>query len=293
MNVQPGAHRSVSRVRNPRSILTVLSPPNHLPYRHESGHAPQPAGCTVARFALSSEVKPQITAALSVGDRVRSALLHLSDGHPIFVGRDADGRVAQGHGHAWFLPSDDDADGLIDHVVVHVRGGFDPAAVRALQRLRWVWGHDLQRVELVMTGLGAPEDLGCVGRAPGSATRSPQLGESRIWESLTPFVPPRHTKVRGGILRDAPGDQVTRLLEARGLPGAIINEIAPHELAPPAPAQPIAWDHFQRLRARGGGSRASSQAFGFRLRFPQPVRGPIAVGYASHQGLGQFIAVAE
>lgn len=255
--------------------------------------APAQAAPTVARFEISSAVMPRLTAALSVGDRVRAALLHHSDGHPIFVGRDADGQIARGHGHAWFLPSDDDGDGVLDHVVVFARGGFDRAALRAFDLLRRVWGHGGHDLELVLTGLGLPEELGRIGRDPRSPTRSPQLGRARVWESQTPFVPPRHTKIRGGVVRDAPRDQVARLLEAHGFPRASVEELAPGALTPPSPVPPIAWYEFHRLRARGGGRRAATGAFGFRVRFEEPVQGPIAVGYAAHQGLGQLIAVAE
>ena len=37
--------------------------------------------------------------------------------------------------------------------------------------------------------------------------------------------------------------------------------------------------------------RDTNGAFGFRLRFDHEVIGPIAVGYAAHQGLGQFVAI--
>jgi CRISPR-associated protein Csb2 len=257
-------------------------------------HRTRPAAApTVARFALSSSVLPRLTVALSVGDRVRQALLYQSNGHPIFVGRGADGQIALGHGHAWFLPSDDDADGLLDHVVVHAKSGFDRAALRALERLRRVWGYGGHDLELVLTGLGSPEDLGRVRRDSRSPTRSPQLGTARVWESQTPFVPPRHTKIRGGVVRDAPHEQVARLLEAQGFPPASVEELAHGALTPPCPVPPIAWYRFHRLRAQGGGRRASAGAFGFRVRFEAPVTGPIAVGYAAHQGLGQLIAIAE
>lgn len=248
---------------------------------------------TVARFELSSAVLPRLTAALSVGDRVRAALLHHSDGLQVFVGRDAAGQIAQGHGHAWFLPSDDDADGLLDHVVVYAREGFDRAAVLAIERLRRVWGHGGHDLELVLTGLGTPEDLGRIGRDVRSPTRSPQLGRARVWESLTPFVPTRHTKIRGGVVRDAPAEQVVRLLEAQRFPRALVQPLEPHEITPPSPVPPIAWYRFQRLRTRGGGRRAATGAFGFRVRFEEQVTGPIALGYGAHQGLGQLIAAAE
>jgi CRISPR-associated protein Csb2 len=278
-----------SRPPGSRFVRYRFDPDKIVPsHRHRARPAKAP---TVARFALSSSVLPRLTVALSVGDRVRQALLHQSDGHPIFVGRDAEGQIALGHSHAWFLPSDDDADGLLDHVIVHARGGFDRAALRALERLRRVWGYGGHDLELVLTGLGSPEELGRVRRDPRSPTRSPQLGTARTWESQTPFVPPRHTKKRGGVVRDAPHEQVTRLLEAQGFPPASVEDLGHGALTPPCPVPPIAWYRFHRLRSKGGGRRASTSAFGFRVRFADPVTGPIAVGYAAHQGLGQFIAV--
>jgi len=261
--------------------------PSEISQRRHARPATTP---TTARFEISSAVMPRLTMALSVGDRVRKALLKEGAGHPIFVGRDAGGQVARGHGHAWFLPSDDDGDGLLDHIVVHVRGGFDRDALRALERLRRVWGHGGHDLDLVLTGLGSPVELGRLRRDPRQPTRSPQLGTARVWESQTPFVPPRHPKLRAGVLRDTPHEQVARLLEAQGFPRASVEELEARDLTPPAPSPPIAWYRFRRIRTEGGGRRTSG-AFGVRIRFEQPVTGPIAVGYAAHQGLGQFIAV--
>lgn len=258
--------------------------------RTRSGAAP-----TAARFALSSAVLPRLTQALSVGERVRQALLHLSDAHLVFLGRDAEGQVQRGHSHAWFLPADDDADGLLDHVVVYARVGFDRDALRALERLRRVWGHGGHDLELALVGVGEPGDgvdaLGCMRSDNRSPMRAPQLGRARTWESHTPFVPPRHVKVRGGIVRDAPHEQVARLLQARGLSPVSVEPLDARDLSPPRPPSPIEWYRFRRLRAEGGGRRAGSTGYGFRLKFADPVTGPVAVGYAAHQGLGQFVAI--
>jgi CRISPR-associated protein Csb2 len=249
---------------------------------------------TAARFALSSPTLPPLTKALAVGERVRMALLRCSDGHLVFAGRDAAGRVArseQRHEHAWFLPADDDADGSLDHVVVCAHAGFDSAALRALVDLRRVWGHGGAVLELTLVGLGSPRTLGGLRGAIPRRDMAPQLGTARVWESLTPFVPPRRTKVRTSSVRDAPDEQVSRLLALHGFPAARVEPLAPDAVTPPRPLSPIDWSCFRRLRSFGDGSRGANAAFGFRLRFDQPVTGPIALGYAAHQGLGQFVAV--
>lgn len=259
-----------------------------------AGCATEAAGLTVtaARLALSAMELPSLADALAVGDRVRMALLHYSDGHPLFSGRDAAGQVKRGprHDHAWFLPADDDADGAIDHVVVYARGGLDLTALRSLAQLRRVWGHGAPDLTTRLVDLGSPSELGCLRRDTRGA-RTAQLGTARVWESLTPFVPPRHIKHRAGGVRDAPHEQVARLLALYDRPPARIEPLAPEQATLPRPPS-IPWRRFQRRRASGGGSRGADLAFGFRLSFDRPVVGPIALGYAAHQGLGQFVAVA-
>jgi CRISPR-associated protein Csb2 len=247
---------------------------------------------TAARLALSSAARPSLADALVVGDRVRRALLRCSDGHPIFSGYDAAGQVMRGaqHNHAWFLPADDDGDGAIDHVVVYAQAGFDVAALRALVELRRLWGHGVPTLNVTLVAVGSPGELGCL-RGAQRGTRTSQLGTARVWESLTPFVPPRHIKHRASGVRDAPHDQVARLLALHGRPASRIEPLTP-EHATPLRSASIAWQHFQRRRVAGGGSRGADLALGFRLIFDEPVMGPIALGYAAHQGLGQFVAVA-
>jgi CRISPR-associated protein Csb2 len=248
---------------------------------------------TTARFALIAAILPPLEYALAVGDRVRMALLRCSDGHPVFLGRDPAGRVARGqrHDHAWFLPADDDADGSLDHVVVHARAGFDRAALQALSQLRRVWGHGGSDLELRLVDLGSPHELGCLRRDALRREAASQLGTARVWESLTPFVPPRHIKVRASGVRDAPQEQVVRLLALHGFPAAQVEALAAGDVTPPRPLAAIDWHRFRRIRTSGGGCRGANAAFGFRLRFERAVTGPIALGYAAHQGLGQFVAV--
>lgn len=258
-----------------------------------AAHTVPPPRPTVAaaRFALSATALPLLADAIAIGDRVRMSLIRHSDGHPIFTGRDAIGNVRRGlhHDHAWFLPADDDGDGAIDHVVVYARGGFDLPAIRALARLRRVWGHGGPDLTVTLVAMGSPHDLGCL-RRDGSRIRTAQLGTARIWDSLTPFVPPRHIKYRATGVRDAANEQLARLLALHGRPLPRIEPLAPEDATAPRPPA-IAWQRFRRRRTVGGGSRGGDVAFGFRLCFDQPLTGPIALGYAAHQGLGQFVAV--
>lgn len=249
---------------------------------------------TVARFACSSAVLPQLTEALSVGDRLRVALMKHSDAHPVFSGRLASGEIRTGHDHAYFAPSDEDADGKIDHVLVHAREGFDDHAVFALQRLRKVWGHGGHDLFLTLIALGQVEDFGALRRDADRLGASALLGPhggARVWESHTPFVPPRHTKIRRGSLVDCPEDQVRALLVRMGIDtDLVIERVSVRQLSMPPPA-PSGWYRFRSQRWRGGGARGNLSGIGFRLSFAEPVHGPIALGYGAHQGLGHFVAI--
>jgi CRISPR-associated protein Csb2 len=239
---------------------------------------------TVARFAIRSAVLPRLHEALALGERLRMSAMSQSrkvsgQARPVLSGH---GELAN-HQHAMYLSTADDPTnaerGSIDHVLITARAGFDEEEIIALQRLRWVWGRGGHDIELVLTELGQAADIGGT-KPPCSAV----LAESRIWESVTPFVPTRHPKTVRGVAVETVRDQLCRgceqLLGVR-----------------PVDVQPVGdramWSRFRRRRISGGGSRGPDMACGARLVFEQPVRGPIALGYGAHFGLGTFVGVRD
>lgn len=241
---------------------------------------------TVARFALSSAVLPRIEDAVSIGDRMRQALMAHSrrisgNALPAFSGHDAEGSPLRDHHHAFYLPADDDGDQRIDHIVVWARAGFDGEAREALESVRRLWGTGGHDIHVALVGLGTPSDY-----AFAHSDASPRhLGSARVWRSSTPFVLTRHPKQRRGLWIDTPQDQVMRGLAALGLPlPTAVAEITSTDA-------PIAWHRFVCRRRGGGAIAASTRGYGFRLMFAEAVQGPIALGYGAHQGLGQFVAL--
>jgi len=246
---------------------------------------------TVARYAVHSSVLPAFGDAITIGERMRQALLAHSRGgagisHPAFLGRDEHGMPMQGNRHAYFLPEDADSDGRIDHILIWCREGFDARARQALQSVTRLWGADGHDLWLALIALGGATDH---GTQPGIRRdgASAACGRSRIWRSATPFVPPRHPKLRGGVWTDQPTQQVAALLEREGLPGAEVR------LLPDSRDQAgeLRWSRFRRRRQRGGGARGVDAGLGFELRFATPVVGPIVIGYGAHFGLGRFEAM--
>lgn len=258
----------------------------HSPTLQRAADAAAPV---VAWFAISAAARPAITRAIAVGDCVRRALVAHSDGHPTFVGK-MDGAPRAGHGHAFVLPADDDGDGRLDRIVICARDGFDERALAALERLHQapVWGYGGPDLRMTWLATCRADDVGgLVGESMRG--RAAQLGLARIWESHTPFVPPRFPRKHGRRTADTVEAQARRMIAGLGMPApATITPLAGEETPAGVP-----WDRFLLRRQRGGGACGLMRGHGLRLVFDRPVRGPIALGYGAHQGLGQFVAVAR
>ena len=50
----------------------------------------------------------------------------------------------------------------------------------------------------------------------------------------------------------------------------------------------VGWASFRMARTCGDGRRAGSAGYGFRIEFAESVRGPVALGYGAHFGMGGF-----
>lgn len=238
---------------------------------------------TVARYAIRSPVLPRVQEALAVGERLRISLMSQSrkvsgDARSVFTGH---GESASEHRHAMYLSSSDhpqnSSRGLIDHLVVAAKAGFEEQDVVALQRLRRLWGRGGHDLELILVGVGDATDFGGM-----DLPQAPALATSCIWESATPFVPVRHPKTVRGQETNTIEDQLR--LGCEQLLG-----VSPIAVAPMG--ERVEWSRFRRRRSDGGGRRGPDRAYGARLTFDQPVQGPIALGYGAHFGLGLFIPV--
>lgn len=279
---QPPGSRWVEYLR-PRDALDVVLPrprprPRALP--------------TVARFAVTSTVRPRLTEALRWGENIRKRLLSLAgDGAPaVFVGHRADGTPAQGHEHVHVVAESNDRRGLITHVVVYAPMGFDEDARRTLERLTRAWALG-REIDLMLLGMGQPKDFAA---RHGDRLDCPLFATSATWESRTPFVPTRHGKRTkdgsprldaDGLQLDGPQADVRRLLQLRGLPPATIEPVDHRELG----GRPTRWLEFTTFRSKDDRDRPHMGPCGFRLRFDEPVTGPILLGYGSHFGLGVFV----
>jgi CRISPR-associated protein Csb2 len=184
------------------------------------------------------------------------------------------------------------ADGEITHITIYAPAGFDYEDQKALAELDRIWRGDDLEIRVILQGFGQPQDFGGTDLERGQCKL---LARSRAWVSRTPFIPTRHPKVTraGALKRDASGLQIgsaehdlLRLLEQAGFPRpAAVEPVAGTSLG----GRNVSWHAFQRRRETSRGRPAANGAgYGFRIEFPEMVQGPVAVGYASHFGMGGF-----
>ena len=252
---------------------------------------------TVARFLVAGRPLPRIEEAVKVGEVMRRAALaqfgwkkdeatgRSSPSAPWQIsGRDADGQPLgdPAHPHAFWLPEDADSDGWIDHISVYIESGIDDEVRARLDKITRLWiaptqysdGDDPEAVKewrLALEGFGRPVDFAGSARIFGVASK---------WRSMTPFLAAGHLKASG-----YPGE-VVRLLRRRGLDadGVEVEEL---EGIAVGGTEHRAL-HFHRFRSRGGEKQPDATGALLRVRFPQPIAGPLAIGFGSHFGLGLF-----
>lgn len=205
---------------------------------------------------------------------------------PELTGKDADGKPLTGHRHAHLLPLDLDGDGHLEHILIYAPMGLGARAQQAVRSLKRTWTKGgIGELRVALAGQGALDQLRQLPphlHAGVAALLGPPVG-ARVWTSSSPLVLPRHQKRRG---RNTLGGQVAAELVSRDLPIAAI-EVLPWD----DQTRPLR--HAIRVRSHPAKPPPIDAAFAVRLVFETPVRGPVALGYGSHFGLGLFIAAED
>lgn len=252
------------------------------------------------RYRLDAKPLPSITSSVDVGDRARlAAMSHYSrrtGERPTerLSGHGESGPLMDRHRHAYYLPTDEDGDGRLDHLTIYCREPFTDREIDALRQIRRLWSApDGARgaafeVELLTVGTYADRDIPAL----------PIFRPSRRWLSATPFLLTRHPKTYkdgrpkldpAGRQVDGPEAQLRREWEWLHPGGARISTVrflVCHE--PHGGSRRVRWTEYRRWRETGRGP-AFAHPYGLEVVFDREVAGPIALGYASHYGLGLFI----
>jgi CRISPR-associated protein Csb2 len=276
----PPAAQVVPYRRPLRALKTVAT---KIAPRRRSGAA---ALVTTARFAVYGKPLPRIEDAVRVGEALRLAAMGCAkkrlgpESIPVELsGHDLDQHTC--HIHAFWL-SDPNDRGEIDHVLVHAAGGFGPDAVRVLGALQYLKRDEGEPLRLMLEGMGAAALL---------AAATNLVEESTVWKSITPYLHPWHLKrpqMRSvNAFKEAILGQLRREWHARGegRPEIIDLEEVPAILVGGRELRPL---HFHRFRRKRGLTQPDTLGRLLELRFSKPVRGPLALGFGCHFGLGQF-----
>ncbi len=288
-----------------------LNPARRAPRRMIRNQPP----AQVARFVLDAPVLPPITDTLPLADLARFKLMGIfgrltehngvKGRSPILSGKDAQGNKLHGHKHAYYLPTDEDGDGKLDHLTILAEDGFGPMELKAIDRLRSLKrSDDVPEINLLLVAVGRWDEF-----ATGP------LAKSREWVSATPFLVTRHLKKNGrkrdpeellysphAFIAQVLREELERLCERRQWPfsGRAITleplykphgvfRVQPHYWAVAATGptlRPIQFKRYRRKASDDGGRRLTGT---FRIVFPNPVSGPIALGHSAHFGLGLFL----
>ncbi len=273
---QPPAARPIRYLR-PADCLKPAVLPRPRPRR-------QQVPVTTARFALYRKAAaggraggraplPRVEDSVRVGEWFRRAVM--SRAKRVF-GEDAIPNVFSGHAgpaghrHAFYLPEDREPDGRIDHLILHAPAGLDAPSRAALGGLDRLWNRDGQEWQLILEAVGTASELAAASRL---------LAESGAWESVTAYLHPWHIK-KGFTIED----QIRRECRERGLPEPAIEPVPSIQVAG-RDRRPV---HFHRFRSKRGLTQPDTRGSFWRVHFPEPIRGPLALGFGCHFGLGLF-----
>jgi CRISPR-associated protein Csb2 len=250
------------------------------------------------QFAIGWNVPPETRAIVRLTAKLRGAalkeMLRILTGDPqvtwskaprdvraeaaAMAGKDPDGKPLKGHRHTEYLVWCEDGEPVRllawrDGRPFHEKE--QEALLRAAGR-QFSWAAsgdraDVWKVRLVPLDRAVPLPPGFDGAT------------AVVWESVTPYVPPRH-HMRGGKprLRESIEHQVRRELSLRGFGEA--EQVAVEELGDPE------WVavHLPRKERSNRPFIGDRRGYRLRLRFPAPVGGPIRLGHSSSFGLGLF-----
>lgn len=273
----PPSSRLVRYVRPADSLVAVR-------HKHGTISSMRP-NIHVLRYTITGRVRPRVTETVGVGDLVRKSAMSVNGRRnngkvsSILSGKNEDGLPRRdGHAHAFFLPTDEDADGVLDHVTIVSREAMTADVLESFAGISMV-RYPGKWFGLSFFGRGAIKDFDYV----------PILKSDRVWASVTPFVMNLHHRKdrRGGYVWDPEG-AIRREIHARFGASAVIKKVS------------IVGDGKSRMldgrgrrlvefRRKRRDGLPGFGAYDVRIEFEEPFCGPLSLGHASHYGLGLFV----
>ncbi len=227
---------------------------------------------------------------------------------PIIYGKDQNGDPARSHDHAFYLPSDEDGDGRIDHITIYASGRFSRDDLSALDRLRSLsFGKEGEAEEGSGGSRRTTHRLLLIGLERAKNPNLRLFDTATVWVSSTPYIAFRHLKQRGkkrdhrdfigtealpNFIKQVFTEDWNQREDLKDLPKPEVEFVFD-----PLMDKGLSWRYrslqFRRGRKRPGDDGYSRPFAALRLRFPEAVTGPISLGYGCHFGMGQFVRERE
>jgi CRISPR-associated protein Csb2 len=260
------------------------------------------AGGRVVQFALGGQVYPPAERWIKVTERFRGAVLNEYEKAPgrlgphfaLLAGKDPKtGKPNSAHEHAYFVLWPDDNGDPTRLIVWRRTEPFDQEEMKSLaiaSERPLIWEHMRRGPESKQSR--SPWEVRFVQLPLSTPLPRDFESTSAVWESVTPFVPPvcRHRFRRNGKPR---ASELPEAICAR-----LVEEAVGHRPEVEHLADGPVWTKLhepkdaREARRREGETMALTRpGYLLRLRFEQPVTGPLIVGDSAHFGLGAFRAV--
>ena len=236
---------------------------------------------SVVRLSMTGEThQPSVIDTLRWGDAAHKAAARMSKGASRALSG-IDPRTGKpisdpSHPHAFYLPADEDGDGKLDALTVWAPGGLSEDDIDALLRIKTLYARRGEnRIHLGYLSHGCESDFEEI---------SPLFRRAKKWESATPYIPTRHLPKRGRYSVKKPAGwrmQARREIERRGGGWNLASVDFGRD-----PEDAAFAARFFKHRANGARVNAAMK---LNIEFAEPVRGPVAFGYACHFGMGLFV----
>ena len=246
--------------------------------RRQATTSEQHPRVAMVRFGLFRRVPIRLQELVRVAREVRDQAcrnFETETGGPSrrLTGRKADGCVATGHQHAFWLPEPDMGTGYLHRCTVWLPDGASGIDQRELDAVLGV--HRLFR----------DDDYPILAVAERVIETCPKRTASRRWRSLTPFLASLHS--RPGRRDVTPSERLGRMVEE-------ITGASPRVTWTSGPGS---MGRLTMVRAhlyhRGKWRWTRRAAAWFDLEFDHPVVLPRPLGADAHFGLGRFVPVPE
>lgn len=198
-------------------------------------------------------------------------------------GKDAEGKILQGHQHVYYALWPDPATNQPARLIAWRSKDFKDSELAALLAaaqpplsLGYNRSKDDDRRNPWTIHL-IPLDS-CVSIPAGFDSRQ----RFNVWRSVTPYVPPRHVFDRKGRVKagESVEEQIAMEVRNLGLPECKVAKDSEDR-----------WIKVHQSKNEGNSSNTSKRGFYLSLHFQEPVAGPLALGLSSHYGLGLFVPI--